>query len=112
MFPLRTEDLLIDFTAGAVVGTVNDQLRPIQERYLGQTFGQYSDEAGLAIASTIGYKFGGKIHPMVKKVSKELFRIAVINAGSAVGSNSVRSLIGGATIVSGKQPVGFQQTVF
>jgi len=90
--PIDTNELLTDFATGAIVGPLNEQLRPLQAQYLG-AFGQYSDEAGLAIVGIAVHKFGGKIHPQVKKIGKELFRVAVIGAGQGMGSDLVRGMI-------------------
>ena len=91
--PLSGEEMTIDFVAGSITAPLSERLKPLQDKYLGQ-FGQYSDEAALAIAGSIAHKYGGQLHPAVKKVGKEVFRVAVIGAGGQAGSSMVRDLLG------------------
>jgi len=81
--PLTTKEIILDGAIGAVVGPISTTLRPYQQQYLGM-FGEYSDEAALAIVGSVGHKFGSGL---VKDASKELFRVAVISAGTQLGNN-------------------------
>lgn len=88
LLPLSTDELMIDFVAGAIIPTISQKIAPYQQQYLG-TFGKYSDEAALAIVGAVAHKYGGKIHPMLSKAGKEVFRVAVINAGAQMAGSFV-----------------------
>jgi len=92
LFPMNTEEHIISFSAGAITAPINDLMKPIQTKYLGWA-GQYSDEASLMLAGVIGHKFGGKIHPQVKKISSELYRVGVISLGQQTGSGIAQSVV-------------------
>jgi hypothetical protein len=92
LVPLGTEDHIIAFGAGAITAPINDLMKPIQDKYLGFA-GQYSDEAALMLAGVLGHKFGGKISPKVRKISKELYRVSVISIGQQTGSGMVQNVV-------------------
>ena len=92
--PLTLKDASIDFIAGAISGPISDRTKGLQTKYLG-SLGRYTDEGAWAILGTVGYSFGGKLHPMVKQASKELFRVAVISSGQQSGTQIVNSVFSG-----------------
>ena len=91
--PLSNQDMILDFGIGMAVGPLSGFLKPYQDQYLGM-FGQYSDEAALAIVGALAHKFGSG---MIKDGGKELFRVAVISAGQGAGSQ----LLGGGAAPTG-----------
>lgn len=91
--PLSNRELMLDFGIGAAVGPISQFLAPYQAQYLG-AFGQYSDEAALAIVGAVAHKMGSGL---IKDGGKELFRVAVISAGQSAGSQ----LLGGSQTAGG-----------
>lgn len=91
MLPLSFEEHAYTGVAGAVIGPLSEYTKPLQQQYLGR-FGTYSDEAMVGLIGWAGHKWGGKLSPMVKKASKELYRGAVFSTGQQTGSGFVRGL--------------------
>ena len=104
--PLDLGEGAIDFIAGAIAGPISDRTKPLQVKYLGN-LGKYSDEGAWSIIGTAAYNWGGRIHPSVKKVGKELFRVAVISAGQQAGTGLVNQIFNrGATRSSSPAAAG------
>lgn len=103
-FPLSTKEHIEDLAAGATSGLISDWVKPLQDKYLTGLFGEYSDEAALAIVGALGHKM---LPAGVKGYAKEIYRIGVISAGQGLGRSAFAGLSGNnSTATSGDMIIG------
>lgn len=88
--PMSFEDHVYTGLAGASAGTINELTKPLQEQYLKNFFGEYTDEAALLLTSMAGYKLG---KGGIKKFSSALYRGMIFTLGSTAGGELVSGLV-------------------